>query len=279
MSAPRAPPRRRRPTRREPARVVVRPVHTGHAPPAAAPRSPSTTARSCAGVEVGEDEREVERQVQLVAPVAVEPHQLARGRARTSRPPGSARRVAPAIARQRRRRRAPRAGSCCTPAAARARGPAGGRRGVGGRVVAQLAVLDDRVRDVDPEARHAAVEPEAQDVVELLAHLLVPPVQVGLRRAGSCAGSTGPWPRRASTRAPPKFETSCWAATPSGRGSAHTYQSRWRASRRQRVPEPRVPVAGVVRDEVEQDADAARGRPRRPARRGPPACRGPGDAA
>ena len=36
----------------------------------------------------------------------------------------------------------------------------------GARVVAQLRVLDDRVRHVDAEARNPAVEPEPQDVVE-----------------------------------------------------------------------------------------------------------------
>ena len=37
------------------------------------------------------------------------------------------------------------------------------------RVVAQLPVLEDRVRDVDAEARDAAVEPEPEDALELLA--------------------------------------------------------------------------------------------------------------
>jgi hypothetical protein len=36
------------------------------------------------------------------------------------------------------------------------------------------------VHDVDPKAGHAAVEPEAEDAVELCAYLLVPPVEVGL---------------------------------------------------------------------------------------------------
>ena len=46
--------------------------------------------------------------------------------------------------------------------------------------VAQLPVLDQPVRDVDAEAAHAAVEPEAKDLVELVAHRAVPPVEVGL---------------------------------------------------------------------------------------------------
>ena len=46
--------------------------------------------------------------------------------------------------------------------------------------VAQLAVLDQPVRDVDTEAGDAAVEPEAEDAVELGADVRVPPVEVGL---------------------------------------------------------------------------------------------------
>ncbi len=49
-----------------------------------------------------------------------------------------------------------------------------------GRVVAQLGVLDDDVAHVDAEAVDAAVEPEPEDAVEGVAHLVVPPVQVGL---------------------------------------------------------------------------------------------------
>ena len=48
------------------------------------------------------------------------------------------------------------------------------------RVVAKLPVLDERVGDVDPEAGDPAVEPEAKNALELLAHLRVPPVEVGL---------------------------------------------------------------------------------------------------
>src|SRR5438105_3492051 len=46
--------------------------------------------------------------------------------------------------------------------------------------VTEVAVLDDGVRDVEAEAGNAALEPEAEDVVELLPDLLVPPVQVDL---------------------------------------------------------------------------------------------------
>ena len=46
--------------------------------------------------------------------------------------------------------------------------------------VSQLPVLDQPVCDVDPQAADAAVEPEAKDVVELVADGGVPPVEVGL---------------------------------------------------------------------------------------------------
>src|SRR6266511_2675022 len=49
-----------------------------------------------------------------------------------------------------------------------------------GRLVAQLAVVDEPVSDVDPEAGDPAVEPEAQDVVERVADARVPPVEVRL---------------------------------------------------------------------------------------------------
>src|SRR2546423_14638964 len=75
-------------------------------------------------------------------------------------------------------------------------------------VVAQLPVLDDAVRDVDAEAGDAAVEPEAQDVVERRADVVVPPVQIGLPRqdvvqlvlARSLVGRPRP---PATERAPP----------------------------------------------------------------------------
>src|SRR5262249_44363101 len=47
-------------------------------------------------------------------------------------------------------------------------------------VVAQKSVLDDLVGGVDPESGDAAVEPEAEDAIELVAHFWVPPVQVWL---------------------------------------------------------------------------------------------------
>ena len=48
--------------------------------------------------------------------------------------------------------------------------------------VAQLAILDQPVRDVDAEAGDAAVEPVAEDLLELRANIVVPPVEIGLLR-------------------------------------------------------------------------------------------------
>jgi hypothetical protein len=53
-------------------------------------------------------------------------------------------------------------------------------RGGGGRVVAQQPVLHDHVADVDPKPRDAAVEPESEDAVELVADRVGPPVEVSL---------------------------------------------------------------------------------------------------
>ena len=146
---------------------------------------------------------------------------------------------------------------------------------VGGRrIVAQLGVLDHHVADVDPEARDAAVPPEPHDVVEGAAHVLAPPVQVGLLRARSCAGSTGRSASSSSQAEPPKTLTQLFGGPPSGVGSAQTYQSRCAAlAARAGVDEPRVLVAGVVGHQVEQDPDAAAAAPRRPGCRDRPGCR------
>src|SRR5215831_3072461 len=59
-----------------------------------------------------------------------------------------------------------------------------GQREVAGRrrVVAQLRVLDDSREGVDPEAVHAASEPEAHDILHRGDDLGVPPIQVRLLR-------------------------------------------------------------------------------------------------
>ena len=101
------------------------------------------------------------------------------------------------------------------------------------RVVAQLAVLDDHVRDVDAEPGDAAVEPEPQDPVELVADLLVPPVEVGL--LGQEVLQVVLAGRSSSVHAePPKLLTQLFGGEPSGFGSAQTYQSRFGLSRDER---------------------------------------------
>ena len=49
-----------------------------------------------------------------------------------------------------------------------------------GRLVTEVPVLVERVADVDPEPRDPALEPEAQDALELRVHVRAPPVEVGL---------------------------------------------------------------------------------------------------
>ena len=59
---------------------------------------------------------------------------------------------------------------------------------------------------------------------------------------------------------PPNDDRQLLGGDPSGPPSAHTYQSRWSAERLgARVHEPRMPVARVVRHEVDQHADPAIG--------------------
>jgi hypothetical protein len=76
------------------------------------------------------------------------------------------------------------------------------RRGV----VGEPGRLDQAVGDIHPEAVDAAVEPEAEDVEELLAHPRVLPVEVGLGGveevqvplAGGAVGAGDPGPGRSA---------------------------------------------------------------------------------
>ena len=127
----------------------------------------------------------------------------------------------------------------------------------GGRVVAQLLVLDHHVAHVDPKSRHAPVPPEAHDVVELSPHLLVPPVQVRLRRLEVVqevlAAGLVELPGRPAEDARPVVRQ---ATVGLGIGP-DVVVAVGRVPPAQRVDEPGVLVAGVIGHEIHQDADAA----------------------
>ena len=151
------------------------------------------------------------------------------------------------------------AGLCGGGAAAAHAAALGGRR-----VVGQAVGLDHAVRDVDAEAVDTAVEPEAQDAAELLAHLVVGPVEVGLRAveevqvplagravglgdAGPCGAAEDRLPvvrRQLAGRAAAVAEQVARALGAAGGGG-------------ERRLEPDVLVGRVVGHEVDDDADAA----------------------
>ena len=111
--------------------------------------------------------------------------------------------------------------------------------------VAQLAVLDQPVRDVDAEARDAAVEPVAEDPVEFVPHVRVPPVEIRLldRELVQVVALAARvvLPRSAAGEDRPPVVRDVLRPDVVLRA----------------VAEPRVAVGGVVRDEIEPDADAA----------------------
>jgi hypothetical protein len=118
------------------------------------------------------------------------------------------------------------------------------RHATSGGCVPEAEVLDRPVDDVDAEARDPAVEPEAQDAVELVAHGGDLPVQV--RHLGQEAVQVVALP--ALVELP---------------GGAAEDRAPVRRTVGPDVPvavlaeEPGMPVARVVRDQVEQDADPA----------------------
>ena len=170
----------RAPRRRRTSGVVSRPtswfepIQHGTVPSAGArPRSTPTTRRISSASSGVCTKAKLKARFELVAARSVEARPRRRGRARTPRPRGCVRLVRVGEARQLaqdlvRLRPVQRVDA---PFALRA-------AGIG--LVPQLPVLDQRVCDVDPEAGDAAVEPEAEDALELRSHARVPPVEVGL---------------------------------------------------------------------------------------------------
>ena len=135
----------------------------------------------------------------------------------------------------------------------------GRRAGHGRRVVAEQPVLHDRIRNIDPEPRHAPIEPATKDAVEGSTDVLVPPVQVRLvrqevvevvlpgrliERPSRSAEGTAPVVRGSSiVRGVGPHVPITMLCVPPGTG----------------VDEPRVLIARVVRDEVQHHPDAAIG--------------------
>ena len=99
-----------------------------------------------------------------------------------------------------------------------------GRTSPGGLSRSSVVVVEG-MGDVDPEARHAPVEPETQHLLEGVLYLRVPPVEVGLGWPESCGGSTARWRRRASTPTGRCCPASCWAG-PRRRAGRPTRTSR-----------------------------------------------------
>ena len=129
--------------------------------------------------------------------------------------------------------------------------------------VGQAGVLDQAVGHVDPEAIHAAVEPELQCGLELLPDVRAAPVHVRLLRgeqvqvplAGRAVGVGRPAPGRAAEGALPvvRGQVSAGAASLPEHEPLPLRRPRTGG---QRLAEPRVLVREVVRDDVDDHLDA-----------------------
>ena len=146
--------------------------------------------------------------------------------------------------------------------------PNGGSPGCAGGLSRSSSVLDERVRDVDAEAGDIALEPEAEDVVERGADVLVPPVEV--RLLGQEVVQVVLAARRNPSSMPGRRTrtSSCSAASRRASGRARRTSRVWRGR------EPGMRVARVVRDEIEHHPDVAP-LPRRSGARGRRASRSP----
>jgi len=153
------------------------------------------------------------------------------------------------------------------------RGRATGHHGIRGRV-GVAGLLAQSVRHVDAEAVDAAVEPEPQDVVELLANLVARPVEVRLGgveqvqvppAAGGAVSMVQLRPRRPAEVARPVVGRARAVAVaahevvarPRALGPAGS-RGRWMRGRAfgQRGSEPHVLAGRVVGDDVDDHAQA-----------------------
>ncbi len=136
--------------------------------------------------------------------------------------------------------------------------------GVGLRVVGvgQFGVLVEAGGDVDAEAVDAAVEPEAQDAVELGGDLGGAPVPVGLfgrehvqvPLAGAAVGLRDPGPGRAAEHGVPVVGRLAAVRAPAV-GEVEAGTGGAARPRGERLTKPRVRAGAVVRDDVQEHLD------------------------
>ena len=134
------------------------------------------------------------------------------------------------------------------------------RRGVPAGEIRHGRVFGQAVGHIDAEAVNAAVEPEAQDRLELGSHLGVGPVKIGLLGGeevqipllGRVVSRRHARPRRAAKVAEPVIGrlVAAWATASTedvARSLGPTRRSRTRGT------EPRVIARGVIGDQVDDD--------------------------
>ena len=196
------------------------PAHAGWANGWSASSVVSTIRAQGLGVQVGEDEREVEAQVELVAGRTVEAGDLpeVEDPGLADQDPRRIERVGdPApVAVDLVHLGAVHVVDLALAAAADVLGIVVRRGGV----VAQLAVLDETVRHVDAEPRDPPIEPEPEDAPRTRGARPRSTSRGPAAPPGSCAGSTGRSARRAPTPARRTPSASCWAASRRAAGRA-----------------------------------------------------------
>src|SRR5439155_4127542 len=123
-------------------------------------------------------------------------------------------------------------------------------------VVAQALVPDEAGRHVDTEPIDAAVKPEAHDVIDLFAHRVIAPVEVGLFREEVMqvvlAGSLVFCPRRAD---PTEHRAPVIRRTATARVCPDVVVALRIGARRSGGYKPRMLVRGVTWHDVDDDPD------------------------